>query len=42
MQKEILKELENLRDETEFVINNEDVLETKNIEEYLKKFEKIR
>ena len=38
MQKEILKELENLRDETEFVINNEDVLETKNIEEYLKKY----
>lgn len=34
MQKEIKAELEDLRDETEFIINNEDVIENK--------FEKFR
>lgn len=31
MQKEIKAELEDLRDETEFIINNEDVIENKHI-----------
>ena len=42
MQKEIIKELENLRDETNFVINNEEFIETKHIENYLRSLERIR
>ena len=32
MQKEILTELEDLRDETEFIINNVEVIENKHVE----------
>lgn len=42
MQKEILTELEDLRDETEFIINNEEIVENKHIENYLKSLERIR
>ena len=42
MQKEILTELENLKDKTEFVINNEKVIENTHIENYLRDLEKIR
>lgn len=42
MQKEIKAELEDLRDETEFIINNEDVIENKHIENYLRSLERIR
>lgn len=42
MQKEILTELEDLRDETEFIINNEDIVENKHIENYLRSLERIR
>ena len=42
MQKEILKKLEDLRDETEFVIKNADIIETSHLENYLRSFEKIR
>ena len=42
MQKEIKTELEDLRDETEFIINNEDVIENKHIENYLRSLERIR
>lgn len=42
MQKEILKELENLKDETDFVVNNEDEIEIKHIENYLRNLERIR
>lgn len=42
MQKEILTELEDLRDETEFIINNEEIVETKHVENYLKSLERIR
>lgn len=42
MQKEILTELEDLRDETEFIINNEEIVENKHIENYLKSVERIR
>ena len=35
MQKEILTELEDLRDETEFIINNQEIVENKHIENYL-------
>ena len=42
MQKEILSELKNLRDETEFIINNEDVIENKQVENYLRCLERIR
>ena len=33
MQKEIKAELEDLRDETEFIINNEDVIEESEVED---------
>ena len=42
MQKEILTELENLRDETEFIINNNEIVENKHIENYLRSLERIR
>lgn len=42
MQKELLTELENLRDKTEFVINNKESIENKHIEDYLRSLEKTR
>lgn len=42
MQKEIITELEDLRDETEFIINNEEFVENKHIENYLRSLERIR
>ena len=42
MQKEILTELEDLRDETEFILNNEEVIENKHVENYLRSLERIR
>ena len=42
MQKEILTELEDLRDETEFIINNQEIVENKHVENYLRSFEGIR
>lgn len=42
MQKEILTELEDLRDETEFIINNEEIVETRHVENYLRRLERIR
>lgn len=42
MQKEILNELEDLRDETEFIINNEEIIENKHVENYLRSLERIR
>lgn len=42
MQKELLTELEDLRDETEFILNNEDIVENKHIENYLRSLERIR
>ena len=42
MQKEIVEELKKLEDETEFIINNEDTIEIKHIENYLRSFERIR
>jgi hypothetical protein len=42
MQNEILTELEDLRDETEFIINNEEIVENKHIENYLRSLERIR
>lgn len=42
MQKEILTELKDLRDETEFMINNEDIVENKQMENYLRCLERIR
>ena len=42
MQKEILNELEDLRDETEFIINNEEIVESKHVENYLRSLERIR
>lgn len=42
MQNEIITELEDLRDETEFIINNEEIVENKHIENYLRSLERIR
>lgn len=42
MQKEILTELEDLRVETEFIINNQEIVENKHVENYLRSFERIR
>ncbi len=42
MQKEILTELEDLRDETEFIINNREIIENKHFENYLRSVERIR
>lgn len=42
MQKEILTDLEDLRDETEFIINNEEIVETRHVENYLRRLERIR
>ena len=42
MQKEILSELKNLEDRTEFIIKNSENLENKHIEEYLRNLEKTR
>ena len=42
MQKEILTELEDLRDETEFIINNQEIDENKHVDNYLRSLEIIR
>ena len=42
MQKEILTELEDLRDETEFILNNQEIIENKHVENYLRSIERIR
>ncbi len=42
MQKEILEELHELQDATEFIINNEEFVENKHIENYLRSLERIR
>ena len=42
MRKVILTELEDLRDETEFIINNEEIIENKHVENYLRSLERIR
>ena len=42
MQKEILEELKDLKDSTEFIINNEEIIENKHIENYLRNLERIR
>ncbi len=42
MRQEILTELEDLRDETEFIINNEEIIENKYVENYLRSLERIR
>lgn len=42
MQKEIINELEDLKDEIEFIINNEDIIGKKHLENYLRTMEKIR
>ena len=42
MQKEFIEELEDLRDETEFIINNQEIIEIKHLENYLRSFERIR
>lgn len=42
MQIEIITELEDLRDETEFIINNEEIVENKHLENYLRSLERIR
>ena len=42
MQKELLTELEYLRDKTEFVINNEQFIDNKHIEDYIRSLEKTR
>ena len=42
MQKELLTELENLKDRTEFVINNKENIENKHLEDYLRNLEKTR
>ena len=42
MQKELLTELESLRDKTEFVINNEQFIDNKHKEDYLRSLEKTR
>lgn len=42
MQREILSELEELKDETDFILNNRDIVENKHIEKYLRSFERIR
>lgn len=42
MQKEILTELEDLRDETEFILNNQEIVENKHTENYLRSLERIR
>ena len=42
MQKVILPELEQLKKQTDFMINNKEILENKDIEKYLRSLEKIR
>ena len=42
MQKEILPELRELKDTTEFIINNEEFIENKHLENYLRNLEKVR
>lgn len=42
MQKEIITELEDLKSETEFIINNQEMVENKHIENYLRNLERIR
>lgn len=42
MQKEILEELTDLKDETEFILNNKEFIEIKHMENYLRNFERIR
>lgn len=42
MQNQFISELVNLRDETEFILNNEENIENKHIEDYLRNLERIR
>lgn len=42
MKKEIITELEDLREETDFIINNEEIVENKHLEGYLRSLERIR
>lgn len=42
MQKEIFTELEDLRDETEFILNSQGIIEDKHFENYLRSCERIR
>ena len=42
MQRIILKELEKLKERTEYILNNKDILENKDIEKYLRSMEKTR
>ena len=42
MHGEIVEDLKELKDETEFIINNEDIIENKHIENYLRNFERVR
>ena len=42
MQKELITELENLKDKTEFIIKNSELIENKHFEDYLRNLEKTR
>ena len=42
IQREILNELENLKDKTEFIIKNAEIVEASHLENYLRGLEKIR
>jgi len=42
LEKDIILELEDLRDETEFILNNEEIVENKHLENYLRSLERIR
>lgn len=42
MQRIILKELEKFKERTDFILNNKDILENKDIEKYLRSMEKTR
>ena len=42
MKKEILEEINNLKDETDFIIDNASVIENKHLEKYLRSLERIR
>jgi len=42
MEKEMIEELENLKDNTEFIVKNQAEIETKDIENYLRNLERTR
>ena len=42
MQREYLSELEDLRDRTEFIINNNEVIENRQLEDFLRNLERVR